>query len=206
MYVSAAALLKFDLADILTGLDRVLYLDSDILILEDLRELFWTDLTDVYAAVVRDMAGTLGESHHKKMGHDDYFNSGVMLLNLKRMREHKIPQALLENKIHEKWHSFMDQDVFNDTFAQEVRFLPPKYNLMASNLKIGGFTADQFAGFYRLPVDEAEEIIEHPHILHMTNYIKPWKSYAADHFELYHKYKILETRQRDPSNDTNREH
>ncbi len=51
-YVSKAALFKFDLAEIFTQYDKILYIDCDTLILDDLRQFLKADIKDVYACVI----------------------------------------------------------------------------------------------------------------------------------------------------------
>ena len=53
-YVTSAAIFKFDIANILSDYDKVLYIDCDTIILKDLTELFEINLNDYYAAVVKD--------------------------------------------------------------------------------------------------------------------------------------------------------
>ena len=59
LYVSKAALFKFDLAEIFKNYDKVLYLDSDILILRDFSKLLKTDIEKYYAAVLKDISAFL---------------------------------------------------------------------------------------------------------------------------------------------------
>ena len=84
IHVSKAALLKFSIAQIFSELDKILYIDSDVLIFKDLIQLYETDIDNYYAAVVSDMKAVKEYQFHKKFGLKNYFNSGVMLLNLKK--------------------------------------------------------------------------------------------------------------------------
>ena len=133
-HVSKAAMLKFALPQIFSDLDKMLYLDGDILVLKDLSNLYNVDLEDNYVAAVIDMAGELHFKQHRRINTKRYFNSGVMLLNLKKMREDDITQALLENKKKDTLRTFMDQDAFNITMDGKVIFLSPEYNMMRANL------------------------------------------------------------------------
>lgn len=69
-----------DKVDILP--DKILYLDSDIMALKDISPLFNLDITAYDYAMARDQVG-------KYFFSNDYCNSGVLLLNLKRLRENK---------------------------------------------------------------------------------------------------------------------
>ncbi len=169
-HVSPVALLKFSLPNILPGLERVLYLDSDVLILSDLVELFCTPLEDRYAAVVQDMAA-INNGHNNKMNHAGYFNSGVMLLNLIKMRQDGIAEKLIELKSSKVYRDFMDQDEFNFVFSENVVDMPPVFNMMRKNL-----TQDEYATatFYGQGIEVFRAMYENPTILHLTNTPKIW--------------------------------
>ena len=83
-YVSRSALYKFQLANIFNNLDKILYLDSDIIVEKDLSDLFDIDLENLYAAVVSDHWSIQFMNTNGRINHKDYFNSGIMLLNLKK--------------------------------------------------------------------------------------------------------------------------
>jgi len=186
LYVSKAALLKFDLPNMFPELNKILYLDSDILVLGDLLELYNTDLSDKYAAVVPDMAGMLYGNHHTKFGFDKYFNSGVMLLNLKKMRNDKISEKLIDYKLHKDVGDFMDQDCLNYVFQQNVIYISPMYNWMAGN--ISGFTNDEIQKFYDITETDLDNIRQNPVVLHLTNKHKPWNSNNAVGYYLWWQY------------------
>lgn len=96
IYVSKAALFKFTLAKIIAE-DKVLYLDDDVIVEQSLTDFYNTDISQHYAAVINDfLAEKYGDN--KRLNHKNYFNSGVMLLNLRKLREDNIPTKLLEYK------------------------------------------------------------------------------------------------------------
>lgn len=108
---SIASLFKFLIPEILNDLDKVLYIDGDLIIKSDINKLYETDIANYYAAVVID-SGSVYWKHEftKKVQH--YFNSGVMLLNLKKLREEKLPEKLCKVKQELNDSSLMDQNVF----------------------------------------------------------------------------------------------
>ena len=184
LYVSKAALFKFDLAEIFKDFDKILYLDSDMVVNRSLKELYQTDLSDKYAAVVKDMAGEKA-GHHTKMNHQSYFNSGMMLLNLKNLRQDGIPAKLLEYKKHEVWKSFMDQDAFNFVFGEKVLYVSPDYNLMYGNLT---FSLEEIAVYFECSMSEMVRLLKKPCILHLTNRIKPWDDIRVSTFKNWNVY------------------
>ena len=183
-HVSPVALFKFDLAELVPDVDRLLYLDSDVLVLDDISEIWETDLADRYAAVVRDYAGSVRERHHEKMRHADYFNSGVMFLNLAAFRETGMRGKLMEARQSKEFpQHFMDQDAFNLALGENVVFLPPKYNMMFSNNQPPFGNAVPPNEFYGLPLPEYTRQESRPKILHLTNWAKPWDTERSDFYE-----------------------
>lgn len=89
---SIGTLYRLKIADILSSLDKVLYLDSDVIVTQDISGLWNTDITNYYCAAVKDAKSTRSKfsnkRHFKKMGIDPnkYFNAGVILFNLKKSK------------------------------------------------------------------------------------------------------------------------
>ena len=84
-----AASLRLLLPELLPELDKILYLDCDIIVRQDLTRL-WneTDLGDNYLAAVYEAAIEGQAERFRALGCDPvkYFNSGFLLMNLKQMR------------------------------------------------------------------------------------------------------------------------
>lgn len=82
---------KFRIAEILKNLDKVLYVDGDVLFMKDISELYKTDIGDNYAVVTPEsfMVANIIPNSCRRIGinHSIYFNSGLMLINLKKFRE-----------------------------------------------------------------------------------------------------------------------
>lgn len=175
-----AALLKFVLPELLPGYDRVLYLDGDLLVREDLSDLFNTDLKDAYLACVTD-SGTM-YSQSKYIGRvQRYFNSGVMLLNLDKMREDGLTDALIRAKLEMKDSSLMDQNVLNCVCDGRTVSLPIRYNLLAVNLlrAAGNWTLEQLNELYGTRYPDEASLFTDAAILHFSSKDKPWKNDAV---------------------------
>ena len=190
LYVSDAALLKFDIPQLLPQYDKVLYLDGDILVLGDLTALFETNLGERYAAVAKDLLGTHFD-FHKRTGVSSYFNSGVLLLNTRKLREDEITARLFETKANETWNMLMDQDTFNVTFAENVVWLHPRYNLMYANNFSSGWEMSKMASFYGVSEREMIETMKAPVIQHLSSQKKPWNTPLAEKYLDYQEYRIL---------------
>ncbi len=178
-YVSSAALIKFDLPNIFPKLNKILYLDSDVIISSDITFLFQTSIEECYAAVVKDFAAMRWD-HHVKINHKNYFNSGVMLLNLEMMRKNTITTKLIDIKAKKLHSHFMDQDDFNIAFEEKVFYLSPTYNFMERNFYV---SPQKTAELYEIPFDEFQGIIKSPCIQHLTNIPKVWNNPKDKYFQ-----------------------
>jgi glycosyltransferase involved in cell wall biosynthesis/lipopolysaccharide biosynthesis glycosyltransferase len=191
-HVSAAALLKFKIADLFPQYDKILYLDTDMIIQHDLTELFKIDIRNKYAAVVKDMFGMLDVHVCNKLNLTDYFNSGMMLLNIKKMRNEKTYDKLLDYKLHKDIRRFMDQDCLNVVFNENVIFLSCKYNYMPCNQKV--YNNDQVAQFYGVLSALIPKFDLYALIIHLTNKQKPWdynNVYGTDLWAEYYYKSVL---------------
>lgn len=133
-HVSPIALLKFEIANILDDVDMALYLDSDIIANGDISSIFDIDISDYYVAACYELwhyIDAVYKNKEAKIG-DFYFNSGVMLLNLKLIRNESLDKKLWRKKLemYNSNHrgSAMDQDTLNYVFQNRVYKLPIKYN------------------------------------------------------------------------------
>ena len=184
-YVSKTAMIKFLLPRILKDLDKVLYIDGDVLVLKNIVEMYETDISDKYAAVVLDFTAMEKHKHHIDLKMPTYFNSGMMLLNLERMRNDNITDKLIENKLNDKFRIYMDQDALNLSFAGKIKVLSPKYNLMKANLN---YPIQELSQFFKIDVSDMHKIMKTPVILHLTNIVKPWNSIEAPCFKEWYFY------------------
>ena len=176
-----AALLKFSLPELLPDLNRVLYLDGDVLVRRDLGELFRTPLGENYAAAVTDVGCLTGTNLRKQKLGKWLFNSGMMLLNLSLQRKHEMPRTLTEAKARSKDHSLMDQTIFNETFAGRATLLPPEYNFLPVWYYLNKYRIDtdecreRCKNFYGIEIKDGSEILERSFcIIHFAGTLKPW--------------------------------
>jgi lipopolysaccharide biosynthesis glycosyltransferase len=114
--------------------DRIIYLDSDLCIGKDLQELFATDLHGftIGASAVETIADSLRSSFYQSIGMNKeakYFNSGVMLMDLKRWRELDITAQCLAfaNKYLDRL-AFGDEAILNCIFHENFQIIDRSYN------------------------------------------------------------------------------
>lgn len=107
-------------ADKIEGLpDKIIYLDVDIMFNGDIGELYDYDINNYELGVVKDRYGT----HFIK---PKYFNSGVLLMNLNKIRETELFNRVLDLCTHKKM-AFPDQSALNKLCKNKI-YLPRRFN------------------------------------------------------------------------------
>ena len=126
------------------------------------------------------------------VGHEHYFNGGLLYLNLKKMREDNISEKLIEYKKNDKCNVFMDQNCLNAIMGDNAVWLPPKFNLGPYEIKKYNANPKKylsyFANFYGISEEEMKNTFEKPAILHLAGKKKVWKNVFADNFDIWIQY------------------
>ena len=125
----AANMKLFFSSEIGENVERLLYIDSDTLITGSLEPLFQLSMEEYPLAMVLD---SLGKKHKRYIGlqkMEPYYNSGVILFNLKKWRELDCEKRLAEHALYSRAHYMSpDQDLLNVVFKNEILCLSLKYN------------------------------------------------------------------------------
>ena len=121
--------------------ERVLYLDSDIIVDDDISDFYNTDFKDNCAVVIEDtglpqvMNDTL--YYMNRLGIPDekeYFNAGVMLLNLDLIRRDYTMETLMsEYDKNDAFFSFNEQDLLNKVWNGRLKYTSHRYNRVATD-------------------------------------------------------------------------
>ena len=189
LHVSTTALFKFDLANIFENEDKILYVDGDVLIQSDLVDLYNTDISGVYAGVTVDYGGLTWPSDFKKRlktRHRYYFNSGMMLLNLKKMREDGIPAKLLDYRLNGINH-YMDQDAFNIVLREKVKYLSLNNNFVITAWR--DFDESVLTGFFGLEKrDRKIDYLKEAGVVHFASPDKPSKYIDTPYANVWYSY------------------
>ena len=188
-HVSAPMWFRIDLPELLSGVDRVLYLDGDTLAMDSLESLWETDLGDHLVAAVTNlfMRDEVTRSRPAAVGVpvEKYFNSGVLLMNLERMRRERTTDELRERGLAAGELLFPDQDVLNAVMAERRLWLHPRWNAMNSILTFD-HAGEAFSDA------EVAEARERPGIRHFEGpgRTKPWhRDCDFPHRELYFEHR-----------------
>lgn len=155
------------------SLDSVLYLDTDILVrgdISDLADIVFNDDIALYAVPDEFRMLDYHRIHCSPLSHD-YFNSGVMLINLSYWRKHSVGQRGIEYlTFHKESMCLPDQDALNAVCATKVGHLHHKYNFFARHSDLQNIKENVFYNYF----DEVMEARSNPIIVHYTFRPRPW--------------------------------
>lgn len=158
-------------------IEKLLYLDIDILVKRDINELFELEFDEVLAACLaspKSMA--LGE--HLTNFSGEYFNSGVLLIDMNKWRDRALSKELVQ-VTRGKTFPFLDQDALNLVFQKNWMKINRKYNWFHDATK------------RQIDINEWPE----PSIVHFVGR-KPWKvcdetEYVVEYRKLFEKTRTL---------------
>ncbi|HJJ92827.1 MAG TPA: glycosyltransferase family 8 protein [Methanocorpusculum sp.] len=143
---------------LLPEMDKVLYCDGDIIFLQSVSNIFSFNLGDCYLGGVRESGffkEYRGYKYCRSIGvdSDGYVNSGVLLMNTRKMREMNLKEEFMSHA--EKKYTFHDQDIINIVCAGHIAYMPSVFN--------------------RFPTEDSVRI--DPVIIHYAGN-KPWKVFT----------------------------
>lgn len=163
-YYSKTTYFRLFLPNLYPQYDKVLYLDSDIVILDDIANLYNTDMGDNLVAAAPDDVIQFNEVFQvyaeKVVGVADYrryFNAGVLLMNLHEMRKFKFQEKFLYSLERITFAVAQDQDYLNRLCKGRVKLLDRVWD--------------------RMPIVDPKIKTEDVKLIHYNLAFKPW------HFE-----------------------
>lgn len=150
-HISPAAYIRFLMPDLINE-DKAIYIDYDTIVQEDIGNLYNVDLGDAILGGVAESTGP-GESGIAHTLRDTYYNSGVLLMDLKKMRDINLLKLCKDFHDHYfqeiLWH---DQDIINKVLEGHKKDLDLRWNTQLLRGAKGG----------------------HNGILHYNGPVKPW--------------------------------
>lgn len=183
---------------LLPNVDKAIYLDSDLIVDDDVAELYDTDVTGYPLAATRDADtigqidgydATVGPYLRDELGMDDphdYFQAGVLLMNLAELRRTVTPEEFLALSTERMWR-WLDQDVLNKVVNGRYVRVHMRWNYLMDwqHLRRTHIVASA-------PADvraEYEEAAADPAIVHFAGPDnRPWLYPDADRAELFWRY------------------
>lgn len=195
-HISIETYYRFLIQELLPFYDKVLYLDSDLIVRGDVSELFKVELGDNLIGAVRDIdfTGNLNMNDGERMEYArdilemgnpyDYFQAGVLLLNTAELRKLKSVSEWM-SIVSGSEYIYDDQDVLNKYCDGRVTFLDDVWNVMIDCdnrvSRVFSFApSDQFDSYHAAATN--------PLIVHYAGYEKPWKMALCDQGTLYWSY------------------
>ncbi|TPW27861.1 DUF4422 domain-containing protein [Martelella alba] len=164
--------------------DRVIYLDADLLLIEPLEHLWETDLEGCGIAAAPESAGLLHSRRLRMPYGSRYFSAGVLLIDLATMRRMDFDQAVL-TIMREKGSDMVSHvdDILNLLFCGNVKMLHLRWNAVTKLYEENALEPSY---------DEAEGNLaaKEPSIIHFSGKAKPWKRKCVHPLsELYWDYR-----------------
>lgn len=182
------------------NIERILYLDVDMVIKGSLMNLYQMDIENHPFVVCEDIYGKINGFHEEnkcRLGipeKDTYFNAGVMLYNLSYLRQGDEASRMLE-AIYENYERYLynDQDVMNELYYDKLLYVgwdeyncPPawyfidKMSLMAGELKFADYNLLQNVADWDRFLEQYQnvtlQIYENARIIHYMGNTKPWSA------------------------------
>lgn len=190
-HVSRAAYFRLALPDILPeDVEKAIYLDVDLLVYDDIKKLWQVDLQNIPLAAVPDYgimaSGRLCRQKADVIGlpvGEKYFNSGVLIINLKEWRKENYTKQILEI-INSNQFPHHDQDALNKIFMEDWLQIDLRWNIIPPVFNL--FTKILLNKTFR---NQAINAKRNPGIIHYAGRYKPWEfSYHQDFNDMYYKY------------------
>lgn len=189
LHLSRAAYARLLLGSLLPDVvQRVIYLDCDVLVRSSLAELFDTNLDGCVVGGVKDWGvmnlGRKGE-HAWPFQKSVYINSGVLVIDLARWRTEKEEKTILEYLRHPRYPlQFEDQDAINFALYGKIKILNPRWNgMMYTETAIYG----QPVKISQIRQQECQAAI-----VHFVSSVKPWVFCGGLHPNVKQYQKMLQ--------------
>lgn len=167
-------------------LDRILYLDPDILVINPIRDLYNMDLDGyLYAAAFHNVIAVKEINRIRLYPYKitAYFNSGVLLMNLDLQRK-LVNEDEIYAFIEKNWSKLImpDQDIINALFSRQIKCIDEKlYNYDVRYYRYYKVTTNNIC--------DMDYIMKNTVFLHFCGKKKPWhKEYSGKFHSLYKHY------------------
>lgn len=169
-------------------IDKVIYLDSDLVVETDITHLFDINIEEYYVGATNEIY----EPSIKILDLETplhYFNAGVMLLNLHKWRNNSFTEKCLDfAKNNQEKLLLADQDILNGLLQGEWKKIPLEWNLVKGVWN----NYEEYCNLYSK--NYIDKVMESPFIIHYTSPSKPWHWLCQHHFKDRYFYYLDMTR------------
>lgn len=157
---------------ILYAYDKAVYLDSDILLTNDVSNLFFEDIGNYWLSGVTNLLNNDMKKYTKwKMNLEfpEYFNSGILVFNVRNWNDNKLVKKALDLVEQNPKLVCPDQDVLNMVCKGRVKYLDMKWNYAWQHIVLDSeISSEQRALIEKYKFEDVS-------IIHYTSGVKPWK-------------------------------
>lgn len=136
-YYTKTTYFRLFLPELYPQYDKVLYLDSDIIVLEDIANLYNTDIGNNLVGAIPDdiiQNGKVFQEYVEKVvgvaSYKKYFNAGIIIMNLNELRKFKFEEKFLYLLATIKFSVAQDQDYLNRICKGRVTYIENSWNVM----------------------------------------------------------------------------
>ena len=197
MHFTIETWFRLVMPEMLSAYDKVIYLDSDLVVDTDIADLYKTELSDNLLAATKD-ADTAGlyngydpdrkeymDNILKIKNPYEYFQAGVVVFNLKQFRKDFDVSETLKYAASYEW-KLLDQDVLNYLAQDKVKLIDMSWNVMTD--WAGVRVKDIISRAPKELNDAYMEARKAPKIIHYAGGDKPWQKPDMDLSEYFWKY------------------
>ena len=189
IHVSTAAVIKFFIPLLFSNYEKVLYIDGDTLVLKDLSDITKYDIADNYIGAVSDINAFYYKKKYYadrlKCAMDNYYNSGVMLFNIKNCLADDISNKLFEYRIR-GINDFMDQDALNVVMNHRICSFPLSFNTISTCVRYADI--EHVKKYYPNELSYTDDYLSTAYIYHYASPEKPWKYNDVYLGNIWYKY------------------
>lgn len=178
------------------SVEKVLYLDCDTVVARPLGKLWNMDLEGNIIGAV--MEPTIYQAVKESIGigrEQPYFNSGVLLTDLKQWREKEIQKRLLEFWQQKGGKLFAsDQDVLNGVLKGQIKPLPPTYNFFTNYRYFSYGDLIRRSPSYKAVTEKMfSDAKRHPAVIHYMGDERPWIAGNLNHYRRAYEMYLAQT-------------
>lgn len=189
--ITLAAYYRLFLTKILPeNIAKVLYLDCDMIVCDSLKSLWDIDISNYAIGGVLDPESNMPYAYNRLRyaQSEEYFNSGMLLINLDYWRSHEALKRFYEIAADKSLQlNYHDQDILNLCFHREKKIIDFKYNVQTDFLYKHEYLRLTWEYW-----DELDASIRKIYIIHYIYQEKPWfKDCEHPYKSEFEKYKAL---------------
>ena len=173
-YYTYTTYYRFFIPELFPEYEKALYLDSDIAVIGDISELYMTEIGDnLVGAIPEDVMAyykCFGDYVEKGLNIkvEKFFNAGIMVMNLNKMREINIVGKLEELLAEHKFEVTQDEDYLNVICKDKVKYIP--------------------LGWNKSPLDNSAFNNDELKLIHYKLALKPWKYDGVQYGDYFWQY------------------